>query len=76
METSENASHAIVNGLLITITFKFAIDAFLTAINKRLFQKGMNSNTILLEQCELFENGCQRPAFSSTKTDRNETRAV
>ena len=62
----ENASHTFLNLLLMTMAFKVAIGAFLTAINKRLcFEKGLN-NIVLLEQCEhlffhfiaySFENG-------------------
>ena len=85
METFVNASHSFVNKLLITMVFKVTIDAFLTAINKRLcFEKGIN-NTILLEQCErpsfslriyLKTEQCERAAFSSTKTVRNENGAM
>ena len=52
METIENAAHSFVNRLLITMAFKVAVGALLTAFNKRLcFEKG-NNNTVLLEQCE------------------------
>ena len=47
-----HSAHSFVNRLLITVAFKVAIGALLTAINKRLcFEKGIN-NTVLLEQCE------------------------
>ena len=44
METFENAAHPFVNRLLISMAFKVAIGALLTAINKMLcFEKGINS---------------------------------
>ena len=44
-ETSENASHSIVNRLLITMAFKVAIGDFLTAMKKRpCFEKGIKVN--------------------------------
>ena len=50
----ENVAHSFVNRLLITMAFKVAIGALLTAINKGLcFEKGINVlKTVLLEQCE------------------------
>ena len=67
------------------MAFKFEIGALFTAINKRLcFEKEIN-NTVLLGQCErvsfslriyLKTEQCERAAFSSTKTDRNENGAV
>ena len=68
-EAYENASYSLVNKLLITMTFRVAIGALLTAVNKRLcFEKGI-SNAVLLEPCE-------RAAFSLTKTDGSESEAV
>ena len=60
-------SKAVENNRIMAI--KPVIGAFLTATNKRhCFEKRAN-NSVLLEQCE-------RTAFSSTKTDRNENGAV